>query len=115
MVSNTGTLTFVGGNPTIISQITTLTIPLEVVVSLPQIISVTTTPRATQSIIVDPRPPFPLKFMLPPSVRETPYGMPTAMREGLETNASTYSDNAMGVVSPVIPYLALWSSISKHV
>lgn len=49
-----------------------LMVPPEVMVSLPQVMSVPTTPRATQNMIGDPRPPFPLNFMLPPSGRELP-------------------------------------------
>lgn len=56
--------------PIVISQTTALTLSPEMVVSLPQVTSVSITPRATQNMIGDQRHPFPLSFMLPLSGKE---------------------------------------------
>lgn len=60
--------------------------------------SVPTTLRVTHNI-GDQRPHFPLNFTLPHVGREQPYGMSTAIMEGLHPSASTYADNEMVVVS----------------
>lgn len=58
-------------------------------------------------------PSFLPSFTLPPGSMEYPYDLPTAMMVGLQTNATTYVDNAMYLVSPINTYLVLGSSISN--
>lgn len=74
-----------------------------VMVPLPQVTSILTTLRVTQAIIGDHMPSFPPNFTLLPGSREYPYGMPTAIMNYLQTNASTYANNAMNFASPLNP------------
>lgn len=95
----------------IISQITEITISPEITISLPQVISVPTTLRATQNMVGDQRPPFPLSFTLPLNGREHPYGMPTALMASMNPSASTHADNATANASPVNLYSTSGSNI----
>lgn len=100
--SNVGTSTSIGEMPTIISQITKSTISPEMVVSLSQVKSAPTTPRATQNMIGDQRPHCPLSFTLPINGREQPYGIPTKMMASLRPSASMYVDNSIATTSLLI-------------
>lgn len=82
------------------------------VVSLPLVTNIQTTPKATQVIVGDPTPPYVPSFILPLSTRDYPHGMPTTMMVGLQIHASKFADNTMAIVSPLSLHLALESSIS---
>ncbi|KAI5412570.1 hypothetical protein KIW84_057292 [Lathyrus oleraceus] len=97
----------------IISQITTSTMPSEMVASLPQVASVPNIHRSTQNMIGDQMPPFPLSFTLSLSGREQPYGMPTTMMESPHPSASTYEDNTMATTSHINPYITPEYAISN--
>lgn len=107
------TSTSVGENPIVISPMSTSTISLGVEVPLPQVSSVPTTYRVTQSL-GDQRPHFPLNFLLPLGGREQPYRIPTVMMTDLHPTVSTYLDNMMAFVSPINPHLASRSAIRNH-
>lgn len=77
-----------------ISQITMSIVSLEMVVSLLQVTSVAIILRATQNMIGDQRPRFPLSLTLPLSGREQSYVMPTAIMASLHPSKFTYADNA---------------------
>lgn len=55
----------------VISQIAMLIISREMVVSFPQVMSVPTTHRDTQSVVGDQMPPFPREFYIAPEWYET--------------------------------------------
>lgn len=61
--------------------------------------------------IGDIRPSYMPGFKMPLVSRDFPYGMPTAMMAGLQSNTSTYTDNNATIMSPKNLYVVSGSAI----
>lgn len=64
-----------------------------VVVSLHVATSIPMTPMPSHTPLLDHMPSYFPIFTMPLVSRDFPYGMPTAMMAGLQSNASTYVNN----------------------
>lgn len=83
------------------------------VIPPPQPTSFPVNPVVTQTTFGGTRLPFLPIFTLTLGGKGYPYGIPTKMIKGLQTNMSMYVSNAMVVVSPFNPYLESKSIINS--